>query len=101
MLAHYLWHQLYTHLCHSRNYLFFKFKKKIIGQVGIATLQFAKAYGMTVIGTAGTPEGIEVVKKNGAHFVFNHRQEGYMDQIMVSCISNFSRLVRSSYSLLT
>ena len=41
---------------------------------------------MTVIGTAGTAEGIEVVKKNGAHFVFNHRQEGYMDQIMVSCI---------------
>lgn len=29
--------------------------------------------GMTVVGTAGTPQGMELVKNNGAHLVFNHR----------------------------
>ena len=29
--------------------------------------------GMTVVGTAGTPQGMDLVKSNGAHFVFNHR----------------------------
>lgn len=28
---------------------------------------------MTVVGTAGTPQGMELVKNNGAHLVFNHR----------------------------
>ncbi|XP_072024139.1 quinone oxidoreductase-like [Amphiura filiformis] len=54
------------------------------GSVGIATLQFAKAYGMTVLGTAGTPEGMQLVRENGAKFVFNHRQDGYMDEIMTA-----------------
>lgn len=29
--------------------------------------------GMTVVGTAGSPQGMELVKNNGAHLVFNHR----------------------------
>ncbi len=28
---------------------------------------------MTVVGTAGTPQGMELVKNNGAHLVYNHR----------------------------
>ena len=53
-------------------------------QVGVATIQFAKAYGMSVLGTAGTPQGMEIARKAGASVVFNHRSDGYTDQIMVS-----------------
>lgn len=34
---------------------------------------FIIAAGMTVVGTAGTEQGMELVKSNGAHLVFNHR----------------------------
>ncbi|KAK6961114.1 quinone oxidoreductase, partial [Biomphalaria glabrata] len=51
------------------------------GAVGIAAVQIAKANGHLVIGTAGTKEGLDLVKKVGADFVFNHRQEGYLDEI--------------------
>ena len=52
------------------------------GGCGIAAVQFAKIHGMTVIGTAGTDEGMECVKKAGAHFVLNHRHTNYMKQII-------------------
>lgn len=50
------------------------------GAVGLAACQMAKAHGMTVVGTAGTPQGMELVKNNGAHLVFNHREKGYLEQ---------------------
>src|SRR6185436_3208021 len=37
------------------------------GGVGTAATQFARAAGMTVIGTAGTDDGLEVVRKQGTH----------------------------------
>eukprot|EP00118_Oscarella_pearsei_P025135 m.307591 g.307591 ORF g.307591 m.307591 type:complete len:358 (+) comp42491_c0_seq1:67-1140(+) len=52
------------------------------GGVGIAAVQIAIAHGMTVLGTAGTDQGLELVKKQGAHHVFNHRTPGYTDKIM-------------------
>lgn len=51
------------------------------GGVGIAATQFAVAAGLTVIGTAGTPEGLAVVTKQGARHAINHRSAGYLDQI--------------------
>ena len=36
---------------------------------------------MKVIGTAGTQAGLELVKSQGADFVFNHRESGYMEKI--------------------
>ncbi|XP_061489418.1 quinone oxidoreductase [Rhineura floridana] len=51
------------------------------GGVGIATCQIARAYGLKVFGTAGTEEGMNLVLKNGAHKVFNHRKEDYLAQI--------------------
>jgi NADPH:quinone reductase len=51
------------------------------GGVGIAAVQIAHAMGLTVIGTAGTDRGLDLVKKEGAHFVFNHRTPGYQDAI--------------------
>lgn len=55
------------------------------GGVGIATVQLAKAYGMTVFGTAGTPEGREVVSSVGAQFVFDHHDPAYLDRIKDTC----------------
>ena len=64
----------------------------ILNQVGMAAVQFARAYGMVVMGTAGTDEGMTLVRDFGAHFVFNHRQEDYTDQILVS-IDSVAQLV--------
>lgn len=38
---------------------------------------------MKVLATAGTQRGLELVKENGADHVFNHREKGYTDNIMV------------------
>ena len=51
------------------------------GGVGAAAVQFARAHGLKVFGTAGTSEGKELVRKAGAHSVFNHRESGYLDEI--------------------
>ncbi len=51
------------------------------GGVGIAAMQFAVAAGLTVIGTAGTDEGLAVVTRQGARHAINHRSAGYLDQI--------------------
>lgn len=51
------------------------------GGVGVAATQFAVAAGAIVIGTAGTEDGLAVVKKQGAHHAVNHRSAGYLDEI--------------------
>ena len=52
------------------------------GGVGIAAVQIARAMGMTVMGTAGTDKGLELVRREGAYHAFNHRNAGYTDAIM-------------------
>ena len=52
------------------------------GGVGTAAVQMARALGLTVFGTAGTPKGVEHVKREGAHQVFDHRKAGYHEEIM-------------------
>jgi NADPH2:quinone reductase len=51
------------------------------GGVGIAVVQISSGLGLTVIGTASTPEGRELAKKAGAHFIFNHYEEGYLEKV--------------------
>jgi len=51
------------------------------GAVGIAAVQLSKAFGMTVFGTAGSKEGLELVKEVGADAVFNHKEDGYLNEI--------------------
>jgi NADPH2:quinone reductase len=51
------------------------------GSVGNAAVQLAVDAGLTVIGTAGSDAGIQLVKELGAHYVFNHRQPDYLNQI--------------------
>jgi len=52
------------------------------GGVGTASLQITRAMGLTVFGTAGTDKGLDLVKREGAHQVFNHTEAGYQDEIM-------------------
>ena len=52
------------------------------GGVGIAAVQIARAMGLTVVGTAGTDKGLELVRREGAHHAFNHRSAGYQEAIM-------------------
>ncbi|XP_051991041.1 quinone oxidoreductase [Xyrauchen texanus] len=51
------------------------------GGVGIAACQIAQAFGLKVLGTAGTPEGMKLVLSNGAHLAFNHREKDYLEKI--------------------
>lgn len=51
------------------------------GGVGIAALQLARWRGLSVIGTAGTEDGLSLVRANGAHFAVSHRAPLYLDQI--------------------
>jgi len=51
------------------------------GGVGVAATQFAVAAGATVIGTAGSGDGLTVVKAQGARHAVNHSAPGYLDQI--------------------
>lgn len=48
----------------------------------------ARALGATVIGTAGTDEGLKTVLANGAHVALNHRESGYTDKLKVT--ANYS-----------
>jgi NADPH2:quinone reductase len=52
------------------------------GGVGIAAVQIARAMGLVVLGTAGTPKGLELARREGAHQVFDHRQSDYHDAIL-------------------
>ena len=52
------------------------------GGVGVAAVQFARAYGMTVFGTAGTDRGLDIVKQAGAHMSFNHREKEYTGRML-------------------
>jgi NADPH2:quinone reductase len=38
--------------------------------------------GLKVLGTAGTPKGLELAKQEGAHQVFDHRKGGYQEEIL-------------------
>jgi NADPH2:quinone reductase len=52
------------------------------GGVGTAAVQIARACGMRVIGTAGTEEGLKLVRSEGAHEVLNHREADYLQRLM-------------------
>lgn len=51
------------------------------GGVGLAATQIAKAWGVTIIGTASTAEGQDAVASQGASHVLNHRDAGYLDEL--------------------
>ena len=52
------------------------------GGVGVGAVQIARAHGLRVIGTAGTTEGLTLVRDHGAHHVLNHRDPGYLQHVL-------------------
>jgi NADPH2:quinone reductase len=51
------------------------------GGTGIAAVQLARGHRMRVIGTASTDKGRDLVLKEGAHEVLDHKAEGYLDKL--------------------
>ncbi|HEX8366983.1 MAG TPA: NADPH:quinone reductase [Pyrinomonadaceae bacterium] len=51
------------------------------GGVGVASLQWAKNFGLKIIGTASSDEGKNLVKEQGADFVLDHANENYLNEI--------------------
>ena len=51
------------------------------GGVGTAAVQIARAAGLRVLGTAGSDRGLELVRAQGAHDVFDHRDPAYLDRV--------------------
>ncbi|MBI5443050.1 MAG: NADPH:quinone reductase [Deltaproteobacteria bacterium] len=52
------------------------------GGVGIAAVQFARAAGLTVIGTGGDPEGRSLAAAEGAHHVLDHDDPEHLHRAM-------------------
>lgn len=52
------------------------------GGVGLAAVQLARAAGMKIIGTAGTAEGLQLLKNEGADQSVNHSSPDYREQIL-------------------
>ena len=52
------------------------------GGVGTAAVQLGRAAGLTVIGTASTDRGRQLVKENGAQFVLDHSRPDYLKELM-------------------
>jgi NADPH2:quinone reductase len=50
------------------------------GGVGSAAVQIARAFGMRVIGTAGSDKGLKMVEEQGA-LAFNHHDTKYLDRV--------------------
>ncbi|KAI0149690.1 NAD(P)-binding protein [Hypoxylon sp. NC0597] len=51
------------------------------GGVGLAAVQIAKAFGATVIATAGTPRKLEVARQFGADFAIDYRDAEWPDKV--------------------
>ncbi|MEO7718075.1 MAG: NADPH:quinone reductase [Capsulimonas sp.] len=63
------------------------------GGVGTAAVQFARAAGLTVFGTAGTDKGLTLVREQGAHQAFNHKDPDYLEKIKAAAEGNGVELI--------
>uniref|UniRef100_A0A0N4ZFJ9 PKS_ER domain-containing protein n=1 Tax=Parastrongyloides trichosuri TaxID=131310 RepID=A0A0N4ZFJ9_PARTI len=60
------------------------------GGVGNAAIQLAKSVGVKVIGTAGSPEGMKLIKNHGCDEVYNHRAPKYIEELKQNYPNGFS-----------
>ncbi|KAF2668445.1 zinc-binding alcohol dehydrogenase-like protein [Microthyrium microscopicum] len=51
------------------------------GGVGLAAVQIAKAFGATVIATAGTAHKLDVARSFGADFAINYKDDSWPEQV--------------------
>ena len=54
------------------------------GGVGVAAVQLAAALGLSVLGTAGTPEGRALVLRQGAKAAFDHSSPGHAAEVLAA-----------------
>jgi len=52
------------------------------GGVGSALTQMARAAGLVVFATGGTPKGRKLILENGAHHVLNHHEKDYLEKAL-------------------
>ena len=52
------------------------------GGVGMAAVQLARAAGLTIIGTAGSDRGAQLISDLGASHVLNHRLADYLTEVL-------------------
>ena len=52
------------------------------GGVGTAAVQLARAAGLIVVGTAGTAQGLKLVREQGAQHAVNHHSADYVAELM-------------------
>jgi len=51
------------------------------GSVGLAAVEIARSNGLKIIGTAGTDEGLELLRSRGVAAALNHNKKGYLDEV--------------------
>jgi len=54
------------------------------GGVGTAAIQFARAAGMIVLGTAGSPRGLDLIVQEGVDKAFDHSRPEHAEEILKS-----------------
>ncbi len=52
------------------------------GAVGLAAVQLARSAGLTVIGSAGSEDGLALVVAEGAHHAVDHRDPHHVERVM-------------------
>lgn len=52
------------------------------GSVGLFCVQMLRAHGCTIIGTAGSKEGLELILREGAHHALDHSSSDYLTKLM-------------------
>ncbi|HUJ68585.1 MAG TPA: NADPH:quinone reductase [Syntrophorhabdales bacterium] len=52
------------------------------GTVGVAAMQFARAWGITIIATVGSDEGRDLAARQGARHIVNHFDADHGDRIL-------------------
>jgi NADPH:quinone reductase len=68
------------------------------GGVGIASVQMARAMGLTILGTAGTAKGLELARREGAHHVFDHTKPEYREEILKATGGRGADLILEMYA---
>ncbi|MGV3774872.1 MAG: NADPH:quinone reductase [Verrucomicrobiales bacterium] len=51
------------------------------GGVGIAAIQWARAAGLTIFGSAGSGEGLKLIQDEGVHHPLDHRKPDYLEEL--------------------
>lgn len=51
------------------------------GSVGTSAIQLAKRAGLAVIGSGGTPKGLDLILSEGADHAVDHTKDGYLDEV--------------------